>query len=84
MSSPYRQDRSKGVDVTHISHAAHKAEPHKTAPQGPHHSQIPESFRGELKLGFTSSDTISKVSQQLEELINVHTSQGWEFLRLNL
>jgi hypothetical protein len=40
-------------------------------------------FRGELKQGITSTDTVNKVSQQLEELINSYASQGWEFYSLD-
>jgi hypothetical protein len=40
-------------------------------------------FIGQLRKGFFSSDNASKVSEQLQKLINEQASVGWEFCQVN-
>ena len=40
-------------------------------------------FLGQLKRGVVSMDNASKVSEQLQELIDRHAAEGWDFYRID-
>ena len=40
-------------------------------------------FVGELKKGVYNIESAAKVSQQLQNLINQHSKDGWEFFRVD-
>jgi hypothetical protein len=41
------------------------------------------SFVGQIKSGFFSTEGPHTASQQLEDVINTHVNQGWEFCEVS-